>query len=172
MIEIRNETEADITAIRQVNEAAFGGQEEANIVDKVRAQPGEKLSLVAVDEDAKLIGHILFSRVSLNGEDGKLDGMGLAPMAVVPEYQNRGIGSQLVKGGIERLRTTGCPFIIVLGHAHYYPRFGFEPASKYRIHSQWEGVPNEVFMVLVLDADKLPPSGGLARYNPAFDESA
>jgi putative acetyltransferase len=172
MIRIRPETENDIAAIRHINEMAFGGREEADIVDKVRRQPGERLSLVAVDEDGELLGHILFSPASLASKDGQLEGMALAPMAVLPDHQNRGIGTQLANTGIEMLRAKGCPFIIVLGHAHYYPRFGFQRASKYNIHSQWDGVPDEAFMILVLQTDGLPPEGGAARYSTAFDDTA
>jgi putative acetyltransferase len=84
------------------------------------------LSLVAVEKE-KIVGHILFSSAIIEGEHGVVKGMGLAPMAVLPEFQRQGIGSQLVKAGIEKLRKTKCPFIIVLGHPEYYPRFGFEP---------------------------------------------
>jgi putative acetyltransferase len=171
MIKIRTETDKDIAAIRHINEAAFGGREEADIVDKVRALPSTKLSLVAVDDDGQLLGHILFSPATLSGDKGQLEGMALAPMAVLPEHQNRGIGSQLVKAGIEMLRAEACPFIIVLGHAHYYPRFGFERASQHNIRSQWAGVPDDAFMILVLEADKLPPQGGVARYCSAFDDA-
>lgn len=172
MIQIRSETEQDIAAIRSINEAAFGGKEEADIVDKLRAQAGEKLSLVAQGDNGQLLGHIFFSPVTLHGDAGEIVvGMGLAPMSVLPEHQNRGIGSLLVQAGIERLRASGCPFIIVLGHAQYYPRFGFEPASQHNIHSQWDDIPDEVFMILILEADKLPSSGGVVRYSSAFDSS-
>lgn len=172
MITIRPETDDDIAAIRHINEAAFGGQEEADIVDKVRTQTGPKLSLVAVDESGQLLGHILFSPAVLAGDYGQVEGMALAPMAVVPEYQNRGIGTQLVEAGLERLRASACPFVIVLGHSHYYPRFGFERASQHKIASQWPGVPDEAFMVLIMAPDKLPSEGGVARYSPAFDDAA
>jgi putative acetyltransferase len=96
-------------------------------------------------------------------------GMGLAPMAVSPLRQRQGIGSQLVRHGLEYLKQMACPFVIVLGHPEYYPRFGFQPASNYGLSSQWDGIPDEAFMVIAFDEDTLPSSGGVARYRPEFD---
>jgi putative acetyltransferase len=98
--------------------------------------------------------------------------MGLAPMAVLPDIQHRGIGTQLIRKGIESLRRAHCPFIIVLGHADYYPRFGFEGASAYGVKCQWDGVPDEAFMILWLDKSTMPPASGLAKYREEFDEAA
>lgn len=97
--------------------------------------------------------------------------MGLAPMAVKPDRQKQGIGSSLVERGLEILREQGCPFVIVLGHPEYYPRFGFERASKYGLLSQWEGVPDEAFMVIVLDQTALESVSGVAKYRAEFDEA-
>jgi putative acetyltransferase len=97
--------------------------------------------------------------------------MGLAPMAVLPSHQRKGIGSRLVRHGLDHLRQSGCPFVIVLGHPEFYPRFGFEPASTYRLVSQWEGVPDAAFMVAVLDPGALPKKGGTARYRDEFDDA-
>ena len=92
-------------------------------------------------------------------------------MAVFPAMQRQGIGSQLVKTGIKTLKKTQCHFIIVLGHPEYYPRFGFERASVYGIRCQWEGVPDEAFMILWLDKSTIPPVSGLAKYRDEFNES-
>ncbi|MCG8039286.1 MAG: N-acetyltransferase, partial [Candidatus Thiodiazotropha taylori] len=141
---------------------------EAMLVDKLRMACEDYLSFVAVEEGA-VIGHILFTPASM--EDSSVAGMGLAPMAVLPSHQGEGIGSRLVRYGLEYLRDAGCPFVIVLGHPDYYPRFGFELASKYQIQSQWEGVPDEAFMIAVFDQEVLPKQGGVARYRGEFDEA-
>ncbi|MCG7994507.1 MAG: N-acetyltransferase [Candidatus Thiodiazotropha taylori] len=168
MIEIRKEEAKDREAIHQLNSVAFDNGPEAVLVDKLRISCQDYLSFVAVEEGS-VIGHILFTPASM--EDSSAAGMGLAPMAVLPSHQGEGIGSRLVRYGLEYLRDAGCPFVIVLGHPDYYPRFGFELASKYQIHSQWEGVPDEAFMIAVFDQEVLPKQGGLARYRGEFDEA-
>jgi putative acetyltransferase len=169
-IKIREEIFQDIDAIRAINEQTFGQPQEANIVDKLRANCDGLLSLVAL-QDEKIIGHILFSPVTIEGHRGFLEGMGLAPMAVLPEFQRQGVGSMLIRAGIEILKKSGCPFIIVLGHPEYYPRFGFEPASRYRIRSQWEGVPDPAFMILWLEKTGINHVSGVAKYRDEFNEA-
>jgi putative acetyltransferase len=102
---------------------------EADIVDALRSSCPEALSLVAI-QDTHVVGHMLFTPVTIDGAS-IVGGMGLAPMAVLPEKQRLGIGSRLVRAGLEQLRHVGCPFVIVLGHPEYYPRFGFLPASRF-----------------------------------------
>ena len=154
--------------IREIHEAAFGQDNEATIVDKLRAHCDNYTSFVAVDQGT-VVGHILFTPVTIDGTS--LAGMGLAPMAVHPSHQKQGIGSQLVRHGLDHLQRTGCPFVIVLGHPDYYPRFGFVPALRYQLKSQWEAVPDEAFMVVVFDETVLPKSGGSVRYRAEFDEA-
>src|SRR5207302_7641563 len=96
-------------------------------------------------------GHILFTSVVVESAGRRIQGMGLAPMAVLPDRQRQGIGSQLVRQGLDILRERGCPFVVVVGHPEYYPRFGFEPASRHSLASQWEGVPDAAFIVQTLD---------------------
>ena len=168
VIEIREEQYSDQDAVRRINEIAFEQGPEAAIVDKLRKSCKNYCSFVAVNQDT-VIGHILFTPVTIDGSD--VTGMGLAPMAVLPSYQNQGIGSLLARHGLQHLQRSGCPFVIVLGHPEYYPRFGFEPASHYRLRCQWEGVPDEAFMVVVFDRDVLPGEGGIARYRAEFDEA-
>src|SRR5437879_13678113 len=98
--------------------------------------------------------------------------MGLGPMAVLPEHQRQGVGSRLVRRGLDILRERGCPFVVVVGHPEYYPRFGFEPASRHGLASQWEGVPDAAFMVLVLDAPALTGVAGGAEDREEFSECA
>ncbi|MFO7683118.1 MAG: N-acetyltransferase [Chloroflexota bacterium] len=168
MIEIRKEEQYDQTAIHHLNLAAFENGPEAVLVDKLRASCDNYVSFVAVDQGA-VVGHILFTPITI--DNSGLIGMGLAPMAVLPSHQRKGIGSQLVRYSPEHLRKSGCPFIIVLGHPEFYPRFGFELASRYKLLSQWEGVPDEAFMVMVFNKTVMPKAGGIARYRSEFDEA-
>ena len=170
MIEVREERQEDIGAVREVNMRAFGQTAEASIVDALRERCPGLLSLVAVDS-GRIVGHVLFSPVVIVCEGRSVFGMGLAPMSVLPECQRRGIGSALVNTGIDMLRERRCPFVIVLGHSGYYPRFGFERASHYAIRSQWEGIPDEAFMVLMLDTTAMQNISGVARYRAEFNEA-
>jgi putative acetyltransferase len=163
---IRREGPGDAASVRAINLAAFEGPTEAEIVDRVRRAGGAQLSLVA-EIGGELVGHILFSEVRI-GDDREATGMGLAPMAVMPAQQNRGIGSALVRRGLEMLRVDGCPFVVVLGHPAYYPRFGFVPASRHGVTSEYDGVPDEAFMLLELADGALAGVTGVARYRPEF----
>lgn len=172
MIVIREEKPEDIEAIRRINEEAFGQPAEADIIDKLREACENFLSIVAVQGE-EVIGHIFFSPASIGGEGVALEvsGMGLAPMAVYPRCHGQGIGSLLIHTGIKMLKEKGCPFIIVLGYPEYYPRFGFERASRYGIHSQWSEVPDEAFMILILNKTAMVGASGVARYRKEFDDA-
>lgn len=161
--ELREERPDDAAAIAALLDAAFGGSEESALVAALRSGCDRLVSLVAED-DAELVGYILFSPAQVGG----IEGMGLAPMAVTPERQGEGIGSALVRAGLERLSAAGCPFVIVLGHPGYYPRFGFEPASRRGIHCRWD-VDSDVFRILALDEETMSGVSGLATYRPEFD---
>jgi putative acetyltransferase len=163
LIEIREERADDIAAVRDLNRHAFGQDQESNIVDALRANGAVLLSLVAILND-RVVGHIMYSPVIVGG---KVQGAALAPMAVLPEYQRRGIGSKLIEAGNRRLKDAGCPFIVVVGHAEYYPRFGFRPASERGFKCEWDA-PNDVFMLLVLDEAKMKGVSGLAKYRHEF----
>jgi putative acetyltransferase len=152
-----------MAAVRDLNRRAFGQDQESNIVDALRANCAALLSLVATLND-RVVGHIMYSPVSVGGN---VTGAALGPMAVLPEYQRQGIGSKLIEAGNQKLKDAGCPFIIVVGHADYYPRFGFRPASEYGIKCEWD-VPNDVFMLLVLDEAKMKNVSGLAKYRHEF----
>jgi putative acetyltransferase len=182
MITIRPETRTEVDAVRRLNRSAFDGPVEAAIVDALRAHCDDLLSLVALDpedEDA-VVGHILFSPVTIDPEDpddreprgAGTGGMGLAPMAVLPGRQRRGIGTALVHRGLADLRERGCPFVVVLGHPGYYPRFGFRPASRFGLRSQWDGVADEAFMALELRSGALDGVRGAVRYRPEFEAAA
>ena len=169
MITIRQEQSKDLKTIREVNRRAFGQTQEADLVDKLRQNYHELLSLVAVRQN-EVVGHILFTPVTIQSAARTARGIGLAPMAVLPEYQRQGIGSKLVRSGIEQLKKRQCPFIIVLGHAGYYPKFNFEPASRYGIRSEWE-VEDGTFMILLLNESEMQGISGVARYLPEFAEA-
>jgi putative acetyltransferase len=165
---IRLEKPEDIPAIRIVNERAFGGAAEADLVDALRRNGKAKISLVAED-DGHIVGHILFSPVTVETVDGDLVGAGLAPLAVIPERQNQRIGSTLVEHGLRRCREEGHPYVVVLGHPDYYPRFGFVPASRFGIKSEYD-VADGVFMVMELREGALRECAGVAKYQPEFNE--
>ena len=167
---IRPEQADDIAAVHALNEAAFGQPAESYIVDALRAACPDAISLVAVEEE-RIVGHIFFSPVEIATGDRTIQGMGLAPMAVLPERQRQGIGTQLIRAGIEAMRAGRSPFIIVLGHPEYYPRFGFLPASSHGISCQWEGVPDEAFMVMILDETAMAGVSGTAKYRDEFDQA-
>ena len=170
MIRIRLEEPQDIPSVRIINEQAFEQPAEADLVDKLRLSCPEALSFAAVD-GGRVVGHIFFTPATVDGKDSTIEGVGLAPMAVLPDRQRQGIGSSLVGHGLKVLRERSCPFVIVLGHPEYYPRFGFEPASKHGLKSQWEGVPDEAFMVLIFDKQAIEGVSGVARYRDEFDEA-
>jgi len=163
LIEIREERSDDVVAVGEVNRRAFGQDQESNIVDALRTNGGALLSLVATIHD-QVIGHVMYSRVSVGD---MVNGAALGPMAVLPEHQRQGIGTRLIDTGNQKIKDAGYPFIIVVGHAEYYPRFGFRPAGKYGIKCEWD-VPEEVFMVLMLDAAKMQGVAGLAKYRDEF----
>lgn len=170
MIVVHEEIASDVPSVRRLNEEALGQSTEANIVDRLRSCCERLLSLVAV-LDKRIVGHILFSPVVLESEGREHNGMGLGPMAVLPSLQRQGIGSRLVEEGLARMRRAGCPFVVILGHHEYYSRFGFERASKYGVRCQWEGVPDEAFMILVNKEGAIPAEGGVIRYRKEFNKA-
>ena len=162
---VRPEEPADALAIRTVNEAAFESSREADIVEALREKPDGLVSLVA-ESEGQVLGHILFSPVSLVGNSG-LSLLGLGPMAVLPTHQRQGIGSTLVREGLNQCRKMGCSAVVVLGHPEFYPRFGFVPASRYGISCEYD-VPEEVFMLSELQPGSLRGARGKIIYNEAF----
>jgi putative acetyltransferase len=166
MIVVRTENLEDRKSVRRVNELAFEQPNEADLVDALRANARPYVSLVAVI-DEQVVGHIFFSPVSIESENSAFTAMGLAPMAVLPEYQNQGIGSQLVREGLRECERLGEDIVVVLGHPNYYPRFGFGPASLKGLRSEYD-VPDEVFMVAELTEGALVGRTGLVKYDPEF----
>lgn len=162
---VREERAADRDAVWAVNRYAFDQDDEAILVERLRVESSPIVSLVA-ELDGKVVGHILFTPVTVEGDGDSWQAMALGPMAVRPNVQQRGIGSALVEQGLRRCEVLGVPAVFVLGHPTYYPRFGFEPASRYGCRCQWD-VPDDVFMVRWLRVRQV--AGGLALYHEAFD---
>jgi putative acetyltransferase len=169
MIEIRAELPEDAAAIDAVHEAAFGRTDEARLVATIRQGDdfNPELSRVAVRAD-EVVGHILFGPVHIDASDGAVPALALAPMGVRPDVQRQGIGTQLVRDGLDVCRRRGDGIVIVVGHARYYPRFGFEPAGQRGLEAPFP-VPDDAFMVIALTADALDGVRGMVRYPPVFD---
>ncbi|MEZ4382849.1 MAG: N-acetyltransferase [Nannocystaceae bacterium] len=166
-LRIREERATDAAAIAALVEAAFGQPDEAELVAALRRAGALTLSLVALVDDA-IVGHVAFSPVTIAGAEAATRGaLGLAPMAVAPSWQRRGVGLRLIADALDRLRAAGCPAVVVLGHPHYYPRAGFVRASRFGL--RWEhDAPDEAFMALELRPGALAGAGGIVRFHPAF----
>lgn len=169
-LHIRSEQPSDTEAIRTVHLEAFETSAEADIVDQLRQTCSERISLVALLSD-RIVGHILFTPALTQTVTHQIKGMGLAPLAVLPDVQGQGIGSALTEAGLEEVRAAGYPFVAVLGHPTYYPRFGFEPTTDYGLISEYEGVPNEAFMLLAFDPLALQQAVGEICYRPEFSQA-
>ena len=167
---IRGETPGDYDSIAVVNRRAFGQEEEGLLIANIRGSDGfdPPLSLVA-EIEGDVVGHILFSPIHIETESGDVPVLALAPMAVLPNFQKRGIGSQLVRTGLDISRQAGHAIVVVLGHPGYYPRFGFQQASQFGVRSPFD-VPDDVFMVQGLIPGVLDAVSGVVRYPRAFDD--
>jgi len=160
-LSIRPEQPEDTGAVREVHRAAFGREDEARLVDQLRAH-GKAL---VAELDGEVVGHILFSPVSIEGNTA-FRGAGMAPLAVLPAFQRRGVGTRLTQAGLEACRAAGLPFVVVLGEPDFYRRLEFQRASARGLRNDY-GV-DDPFMVLELRSALLPPGGGLVRYAPEF----
>jgi putative acetyltransferase len=147
-----------------VNEIAFGRCDEADLIDELRREGVVLISLVA-ELDSRIVGHILFSRMTVETENGSVAVVSLAPMAVLPYHQRRGVGGELVRRGIATLRDRGERIVIVLGHTEYYPRFGFRAEKARDLASPF---PPEAFMALELVDGALTGVRGAVKYPAAF----
>jgi putative acetyltransferase len=164
-VTIRPENDKDREAIWNVNKAAFGGDAEANLVDELRVGGFVEISLVA-EVDDQIVGHILFSRVTINTPVGTVEAVSLAPMAVVPSHQRRGIGSKLVEAGLETCREKGHKIVLVLGHADFYPRFGFSAELARPFENPFGS--GDVWMARELLPGVLADVAGRVEYPPPF----
>ncbi|MFH9068377.1 GNAT family N-acetyltransferase [Streptomyces alboflavus] len=165
-MKIRTETLHDTDRVREVITAAFGSPEDADLVDALRADACwiPELSLVAEDENGTVIAHILFTRAGIGG----VPGLTLAPVSVDPTHQGTGIGSALVRAGLDAARALGEHTVAVLGHPTYYPRFGFERADAHQVTCTLSAGPDEAKMVLSLDGSPIP-SGDMTFGKPMAD---
>ena len=171
---IRPERVADHEAVVALLRAACPTPAEAALVEALRAAGDATVALVAEragDRDRAgggVVGHVLFSPVSVTPRDGgrAASGLGLAPLAVAPSAQRRGIGGALVRAGLDACRARGCGVVVVLGDPAYYARFGFRRATDHGVANEYGA--DEAFMLLELLPGTLPPAGGVARYAPAF----
>jgi putative acetyltransferase len=164
MVVIREEIGADKEAIREVNDLAFGGPDEARLIERLRSDVLVIASLVAIEAE-RVVGHILFSELPVEADGAAIHAAALAPMAVRPERQRQGIGSSLVRRGLEICRARGIELVIVLGHPAYYPRFGFSARKAERLRAPFSG---DAFMALELVPGVLDGLTATVRYPPAF----
>ncbi len=174
-LHIREETPVDLDLIRDVTVSAFSGSEyghqgEAQLVDLLRAVSDRFLSLVACVE-GEVVGHVMFTPVIVKTHVADFAGMGLAPLSVHPFHQRQGIGSALVKHGLDKLCKDGCPFVVVLGHPDYYNRFGFRSASQNQVVHGFSGLPQDPFLIRINEECLVAKLiGGKAYYHPAFGD--
>lgn len=164
VLNIRSEREEDWGAVREVLVSAFPTAEEADLVERLRENGNLHLSLVA-EIDGDIVGHVAFSPVTIADNDQWL-GAGLAPLAVRPDRQRAGIGSELTRDGLARCRKTGIPYVVLIGHPDYYPRFGFRPGADYHLSDEYGA--GEAFMALELRDGWLAGKAGTVKYGPEF----
>ncbi len=161
---IRDETEADIKAVRELNRAAFGRDDEADLVDALRAGLHSRVALIASLAE-QIVGHILFTDLAIMTRNGTVEALALAPVAVAPEFQRQGVGSALVREGLHAARAMGIGIVVVLGHPEFYPRFGFSRELAKQLIAPFSG---PAFMALELIPDAMKNIQGTVRYAPPF----
>lgn len=173
-ITIRQETESDYSITETVIEEAFKNEEQSDqqehlLVANIRKSEAfiPQLSLVALDEE--IVGHILLSHITIVDGENAVDSLALAPVSVTPLYQNKGIGSQLIRTALQQAKDLGYESVIVLGHDAYYPKFGFKRASTFNIKAPFD-VPDDAFMALALTPHALDQVTGIVQYSEPFTE--
>jgi putative acetyltransferase len=166
---VRAEAATDPPAIRAVHDEAFHGPAEGRLVDLLRLSPAfvPELSLVA-EREGRVVGHVLFSRISVELDGREVELLALAPVAVLPSCQNQGIGSRMIREGIARAAALGFRAVAVLGDPRYYGRFGFRPAREWNLKMPWE-TPPEVQMAMPLHDGGLDGVHGDLVYPAPFE---
>jgi len=167
-VEIRQEMAQDYPAVYALNLAAFGRKDEARLTDRLRLSEAfiPELSLVATIDD-KVVGYILFSKISIVDGERDITSLSLAPMSVIPEMQRQGIGTRLIQYGLGKAKDAGYKSVIVLGHQKYYPKFGFVPTTKWLIKPPFN-IPQNAFMGLELVENGLKGISGTVKYSKEF----
>ncbi|MED1863829.1 N-acetyltransferase [Fictibacillus nanhaiensis] len=171
-IELTQDYKKSEEVVRSAFESeAFSDKKEHILVNRIRKTEAfvPELSLVAENEEQEIIGHVLLSKVKIVNDEQVIQSLALAPVSVVPEYQNKGIGSQLIKAALTSAKNLGYQSVIVLGHQDYYPKFGFKRASTWGIKAPFD-VSDEVFMAIELHEDSLADVNGVVHYSEAFSE--
>jgi len=168
MVEFRQEKAGDESAIRSVNEQTFGSSAEADLIEALRRRKAVALSMVALESD-NIAAHILFTEVTIRNRQSQPRALALGPMAVLPEYQRKGIGSKLLEASMEKCRELGCEAVFVLGYPAFYSKFGFVPAGNYGLKCEFD-VPDGVFMALELRSNVLVGCAGTVIYNEQFKQ--
>ncbi|GIO23568.1 GNAT family N-acetyltransferase [Oceanobacillus sp. J11TS1] len=173
---LRQEQPQDYPKTETLIEQAFrheemSDQQEHILVQRIRRSNAfiPELSIVAVNQQDDVIGQILFSKITIENNEHTTESLALAPIAIHPDYQRQGIGSRLMRKGLDEVKEAGYTSVIVLGHLDYYPRFGFKPASLWGIEAPFD-VPDEAFMALELEKDALRYVSGIVQYSEAFSE--
>ncbi|MGM9987977.1 MAG: GNAT family N-acetyltransferase [Bacillaceae bacterium] len=173
MIVLRQEKPSDFIEIRNVTIDAFENMEfsdhqEHELVEKIRQSSAyiPELSIVA-QEDKKIVGHIMYSKIRIVNEVKSIPSLALAPVSVIPSHQKKGIGKRLIEQSLVIAKALGYESVIVLGHEHYYPKFGFKPAAAWNIYAPFD-VPENVFMALELKEGALEDVSGVVQYSEAF----
>nr|WP_285859195.1 N-acetyltransferase [Bhargavaea ginsengi] len=175
---IRQSLPKDFEAISQVVEQAFRDEEMSDhhehvLVGRLRVSDAyvPELSIVAENGAGQIIGHILLTKIRIEDGENEEDSLALAPVSILPKFQNQGIGSRLIRAALDKAQNLGYRSVIVLGHPEYYPRFGFRKASEWGIHPPFD-IPEDVFMALELVEGALNPVRGIVKYSEPFNESA
>ncbi|MEK3856245.1 GNAT family N-acetyltransferase [Cytobacillus sp. FSL H8-0458] len=173
---IRQELPEDYDSTEEMVKEAFLNEEYSNktehfLVKRLRNSDAfiPELSLVALTQAKEVVGHILLSKIKIKDGEKAADSLALAPLSVRPDYQGKGIGSQLIRIAFTKAKEAGYHSVVVLGHKDYYPKFGFKPASLWNIHAPFD-VPDEVFMALELKENALKNAAGVVHYSKAFSE--
>ncbi len=164
-MQIRPEAGADLAAIEDVNRRAFGREGEARLVDELREAGYARLSLVAIEDDGRIVGHVMLSEAGIQTENGPIAALALGPVAVLPDRQGEGIGSALIGEALSRCASAGHRIVALVGHPGYYPRFGFSAGLAENLSSPYSG---EAFMALELAPGALSGVTGPFAFAPPF----